>query len=165
MFTHVNGARGKPIVATPIGKAVRSPLPSRVDQDAAGQLRRILAGRVEQGREQRLKLLLDDGADAEVVLLPSLAGLLLEVLRPISDGDAVTLVPVGKMLTTQEAADILNVSRPFLISLLERREIAYVLVGRHRRIKADDLFAYKERRDNERAVALDELIAADADLL
>jgi excisionase family DNA binding protein len=76
----------------------------------------------------------------------------------------VTLVPVTQMLTTQQAADILNVSRPFLISLLEKGEIAYLLVGRHRRIKAETLFAYKQERDHERSDALSELIAADADL-
>ena len=89
----------------------------------------------------------------------------MELLRHSGKGDAVALVPVSQMLTTQQAADILNVSRPFLISLLDRGDIEYSMVGRHRRIKADTLFDYKSQRDNKRAKALDELGELDGELL
>ncbi|MGI6245025.1 MAG: excisionase family DNA-binding protein [Pseudochelatococcus sp.] len=89
----------------------------------------------------------------------------MELLRHIGRGDSVTLVPVNKMLTTQQAADILNISRPFLISLLEKGEIEFSLVGRHRRIKAEHLFAYKKARDERRAAALSDLAELDAELL
>nr|WP_244505265.1 excisionase family DNA-binding protein [Rhizobium sp. LCM 4573] len=69
------------------------------------------------------------------------------------------------MLTTQQAADILNVSRPYLISLLEKGEIEHTLAGRHRRINADRLFAYKKARDEKRSEALSALAEMDADLL
>ena len=89
----------------------------------------------------------------------------MELLRHIGRGDAVTLVPVHEMLTTQQAADILNVSRPFLVSLLEKNEIQHVIVGRHRRIRAEDLFAYKRTRDEKRGKALANLAEQDAEHL
>ena len=64
---------------------------------------------------------------------------------------------------TQQSADLLNVSRPFLIKLLEGGEIAYAKVGRHRRVRAEDLFAYKARRDEERARLLSEMVELDAE--
>ena len=65
----------------------------------------------------------------------------------------------------RKAADILNVSRPFLVGLLERGEIMHEKVGRHRRIRAEDLFSYKSRRDEKRKKALAELAEIDSQLL
>jgi excisionase family DNA binding protein len=149
-----------PALAKPLGDR----LPSPGERAAANQLRRILAaGSGDQ--ERKLKIIEESGQSAEIVLTAGLSALLIELLRHIGGGDAVTLVPVSQMLTTQQAADILNVSRPFLISLLDRGEIPHMLVGRHRRIKAEDLFAYKRRRDAVRSEALDELAEMGADLL
>ena len=150
-----------PALATALGDR----LPSRGERAAANQLRRVLAAQAVGEGEQKLEVVGETGQRAEVVLTPALSALLMELLRHVGRGDAVTLVPVSQELTTQQAADILNVSRPFLISLLEKEHIPHVLVGRHRRIKAEDLFAYKRRRDNEREAALSDLAALDADLL
>ncbi len=97
--------------------------------------------------------------------MPAVSELLIDLLGHVSKGDAVTLVPVTQMLTTQQAADILNVSRPYFVGLLEKGEIEYGLVGRHRRVKAEHLFDYKNTRNSERASALGKLAKTDADLL
>ena len=140
-------------------------LPSADERAAANQLRKILAAQATGEAESKLRLLQEDKTTSEVVLTPALSRLLMEVLRHVGRGDAVTLVPVSQMLTTQQAADILNVSRPYLVSLLDKGEIAHSLVGRHRRIKAEHLFDYKQGRDGKRAAALSELAAMDAELL
>jgi excisionase family DNA binding protein len=139
-------------------------LPSADERAVANQLRTLLAAHMEHGRKLRV---LEEGrrAPVELVLTPTISKLLIEVLRHISGGDAVTLVPVSKMLTTQQAADILNVSRPYLISLIDKGDIPHELVGRHRRIKAEDLFAYKRGRDERRDEALSNLAALDAETL
>lgn len=140
-----------------------SRLPSASEKAAANQLRQILAAQVSG--DATLHVLDDHKKATEVTLTPGLSKLLMELLRHIGRGDSVTLVPVSQMLTTQQAADILNVSRPFLISLLEKGKIRFDTVGRHRRIKAEDLFAYKRSRDDKRGSALSALAAMDAEYL
>lgn len=100
-----------------------------------------------------------DGNDGEVRIdLPrSLALLVVDLLAHIARGEMVTFVPYGAALTTQQAADVLNVSRPFLIKLLEEEEIPFHKVGSHRRISMTALMQYKNDRDKTRAQALNEL--------
>jgi excisionase family DNA binding protein len=150
-----------PATAQPFGDR----LPSEQERAAANQLRQIIAAQVAEDHEVKLRLLLDKATPAEVVLTPTLSALLMDLLRTIGSGDAVTLIPVSQQLTTQQAADILNVSRPHLIKLLENGEMKFETTGRHRRIRAVDLFEYKKRRDKKRSGALEELAQLDADLL
>lgn len=137
-------------------------LPSANEKAAANHLRRIIAS--HRDGNTALRLLDEDKKATDVTLTPGLSELLLELLRYISKGSAVTLVPVGEELTTQQAADILNVSRPFLVGLLEQGEIPFKLTGRHRRVMAEDLFDYKRKRDAVRDAALSELAATDGEL-
>jgi excisionase family DNA binding protein len=98
------------------------------------------------------------GSNGESVELPpAVTQLVHDLLLSIGKGEAVTLVPFGGELSTQEAADLLNVSRPFLVKLIEGREIPHHKVGTHRRIRAEDLFAFKRRRDSKRNEALTRL--------
>ncbi|WP_233997083.1 helix-turn-helix domain-containing protein [Porphyrobacter sp. HT-58-2] len=138
-------------------------LPSADDRQIANQLRQILAA--HKAGEAHLQV--SDPAtktSVDITLTPAISDLFLELLRYIGSGDAVTLLPIQQMLTTQQAADLLNFSRPFLIKLIEKGDIPHAMVGRHRRLKAEDVFAYKSARDIARAEALDELIADSADL-
>jgi excisionase family DNA binding protein len=123
-------------------------MPSLAEIESANRLRQILASQLHTDQEAaRFKLVDDAGARAEVILAPALARTFMELLRYVGSGRAVTIVPTDEQLTTQRAADILNVSRPYLIKLIEREEIPCQMVGRHRRLRAQDVFDYKKRRD------------------
>jgi len=92
------------------------------------------------------------------VRLPRSAALLLaRMVHELAQGHAVTIVPVTAELTTQQAADLLNVSRPFLVKLLETGEIPYHKAGTHRRVQATDVLAYRDRRRAAQRAALAEL--------
>jgi excisionase family DNA binding protein len=95
--------------------------------------------------------------EIEIELPPALGELMLSMLTHVARGEMVTFVPYGAELTTQKAADLLNVSRPFLTKLLESGEIQFHRVGSHRRVRVNDLLAYKTKRDGERGSALDDL--------
>ncbi|WP_423210543.1 helix-turn-helix domain-containing protein [Paracoccus yeei] len=138
-------------------------LPSRVEIENADHLRQIIASVIEDD-DITLKVVHEKGQPPEPIILnPAIAQTFLEVLRLISSGSGFMMIPVTAELTTQQAADLLNVSRPFLVKLLEENMIPFRKVGRHRRVKAEDLFAYKERRDRERSDALDKMALLDAE--
>jgi excisionase family DNA binding protein len=93
-----------------------------------------------------------------VHLPPAVYEVLSQVIAAMRAGRAITVAPLAQRLTTQEAADLLGVSRPTLIKLLKDDEIPFEQPGRHRRIRLEDLLAYRDRRRRERGKTLDELV-------
>ena len=139
-------------------------MPSEDQATLAGESSRKLAARFKGDARIRIKLIENDGEEAAMDLPGPAVRLLLDVLEQMSRGNAVTLMPIHAELTTQEAADILNVSRPHLVSLLDKNEIPYRKVGTHRRILADDLIEYKKNMERKRRETLDELAVYDQEL-
>ena len=132
--------------------------PDDVDQKQVTASSRQLA-EVLSGRKRKSYRLTIDGESCDI---PEAAlRMLKDLLVQLSMGNSVTLIPIHAQLTTQEAADLLTVSRPYLVKLLETGEIPHHTVGTHRRVLLKDLMEYKRRADQERLKALEEL-AADA---
>ncbi len=97
--------------------------------------------------------------DGTLVHLPAAVyEVLSQVITAMRAGRAITVAPLAQRLTTQEAADLLGVSRPTLIKLLEEGKISFEKPGRHRRVRLDDLLAYRDQRRQERSQALDDLV-------
>ncbi|MEI4197763.1 helix-turn-helix domain-containing protein [Roseovarius sp. E0-M6] len=109
-----------------------------------------------------LKFRVTDAEQMEPVELPAgVVALLMEILEAMAAGRGVTIIPENAELSTVQAAEVLNVSRPFLIKLLEDGSIPHRKVGKHRRVRMEDVMSYKAAIDNEREAVLDQL-AADA---
>ncbi|MGH7911990.1 MAG: helix-turn-helix domain-containing protein [Candidatus Dormibacteraceae bacterium] len=108
------------------------------------------------------RLIAPDGQ--EHALPPSLYEVLLRAAHQLAAGRAVSIVPVGTKLSTQQAADLLGVSRPHVVKLLEAGEIPYTKAGKHRRVLLGDVLDYREAQAVRRRHALEELASVSEDL-
>lgn len=143
--------------------ATLTSLPSESDVELARTSGQRLAPFARLGRPVKVRV--KDAGEEESIELPAGAvKLLVEILEDMAAGHAVTIVPQHAELTTQQAADFLNVSRPFLVQLLEDKKLPYRKVGTHRRIRFEDVLSYKEAIDADRRKVLDELAAEAQDL-
>ncbi|MEU6523184.1 helix-turn-helix domain-containing protein [Streptomyces sp. NPDC046924] len=141
--------------------------PGVVDaSDAQRALRRLndYLSRTAQS-DEGIQVRLETGADDEALVLPRpVAEMFASMLAALASGQGVQIMPVDAELTTQQAADVLNVSRPYLIGLLESGEIPFRLVGRHRRVRFADLRQYLREDDARRKDAADGLMEMDQEL-
>src|SRR5271170_3067079 len=150
---------------TALSENFESVAPSEADALLAGESSRRLATH-KLGKQSSVRIqLLADGEVAETVAVPASAlRLFLHLLVEMSQGNAVTLIPTHAEMTTQQAADLLNVSRPYLVKLVDEGKIPCRTVGKYRRVRFDDLMAYKRKDDEARAKILDQLTAEAQEL-
>jgi excisionase family DNA binding protein len=132
--------------------------PSEKDTELAREALRALQQKPLRKNARVVKLQAELGAEPTPVSLPREAfELLVEILGQMANGNGVTLLSTQAEMTTQEAAELLGVSRPHLVSLLDGGKIPHRLVGTHRRVRVADLMAYKASRYVEQRAALNEL--------
>ena len=136
----------------------KTSLPVAREVQAAAQGQRTLAAYLATRFEvQHIQIVDDQNKTHQVELPTSALRLLVDILAELADGNAVKVVPVHAELTTQEAADLLNVSRPHLVKLLEDGVLPFHKTGKHRRVRFADLMLFKGQRDHSSEQAMEEL--------
>jgi excisionase family DNA binding protein len=141
---------------------VVTPTPS--DANLARVASQRMAAIIGKVQNPKIRIQKDNEPAEPIDFPPAALKLLMAILNQMAKGNAVTLIPVHAELTTSEAAEILNVSRPYLVSLLETGKISFTRVGTHRRIRFSDLMEYKQKCDSERRDALEYLTAEAQEL-
>ncbi len=137
--------------------------PTEADSALAKESSQRLADHLRRGNGMRLEVKTGTTSE-ELVLPPSAVRLLLHVLTEMGQGNGVTVTPIRAELTTQQAAGLLNVSRPHLVKLLDEGTIPSRKVGSHRRVRLQDVLTYKAGFQARRQAALKELAALSQDL-
>jgi len=147
------------------GRTIGSINPGNVDAEVAERAaRRIRDYLVSNPDDDLIEALGEVGDDDALVIPRPTAILFAQILDALGKGQGVQIIPKDAELTTQQAADLLNVSRPYLISLLESGQIPYRKVGRHRRITFEALMDYKRHDDLKRRAAADDLAQLSQEL-
>lgn len=144
--------------------AMAPTLPTEADAALAKETSRVLAFHIRNSDPLELRVPCVPSPEGNIRLPVSAARLLLRILEEMARGNAVALIPVHAELTTQEAAEMLNISRPSLIRLLEEGKIDHRRIGTHRRVPFESLMKYKRRTEAARKAALAELAAYDQEI-
>jgi excisionase family DNA binding protein len=140
-----------------VRQLVRQSVPVQALREEQADLRAMAAALGVRPSEHPCALV---AADGRTIPIPESVFEVLEfVVEVLARGDAVTVVPVGRQLTTQQAADLLNVSRQYLVRLLDDGKLPFTKTGTHRRLRIEDVLKFKAERDRERSHALDDLAA------
>ena len=142
-----------------------TPVSAPPEQQAqVAALSRAMEGMVQAPRRRAPECRLV-GPGGEAISIPESVFYVLErVAEVMARGDSITVVPVGKEVTTQQAADLLNVSRQYLVRLLDEGRIPFRKTGKHRRLRIQDVLAFKEERDKDRRAGLRALSRLTQDL-
>lgn len=137
--------------------------PSKAEQKAAIKSYHTLAAAIEQINTDKTEIEIEETKERIIIPVKALK-LLSDVLKAMSEGNPVSIVPVATEITTQKAAEILGCSRPYLVKLLEEEKIAYTKVGKHRRIKFEDIIQYKEKQKQDQKKHIIDIMNYDEEL-
>lgn len=118
--------------------------PSKLDQKIASESYEALVSAIEQLNSEQPEIEIEETSEKIKIPLSALK-LLRDILKAMGQGKLISLVPIATEVTTQAAAEILGCSRPHLVKLLEDGKIAFTKVGKHRRIKFDDIMKYRKQ--------------------
>jgi len=137
--------------------------PNKQERKLAEASYSSLISSIEQLKTDKVEIEIEE--TREKIILPKKAlNLLGEILKAMGQGKPISIVPLATEVTTQSAAEILGCSRPYLVKLLEEGKIEYTKVGKHRRIKYEDVIVYKQKMKEEQKKRLIDMMHADEDL-
>jgi len=145
-------------------RAAAMPLPSKTEMELARVAQRCIMEALDRSKAVKIKLESENGDMPPIELPPASLRLIGQLLGLMSEGRPITLMPEKQELTTVEAANFLNVSRPFVIKEIDAGRIPHRMVGSHRRILLTDLIAYANQMQASREAALDDLSQLSSDL-
>lgn len=153
-------------MTTPSRRPPQLPSDDEIAQarEASRQLARLLPHDDETVNAPALRLVTDDNHHEMIAIPPGALRLLVDMLTQLGQGRAVTVLPQNAELTTQEVADYLNVSRPYVVKLIEEEKLPARKVGTRRRVAFEDLLRFDEQLRARQRAALDELARIDAEL-
>ena len=134
--------------------------PSKLDQKIVSQSYNALASVIEQINSDQPEIEIEETNDKIKIPLSALK-LLGDILKAMGQGKLISIVPIATEVTTQAAAEILGCSRPHLVKLLEDGQIAFTKVGKHRRIKFEDIMRYKKQMKDQQKQNIIEIMNAD----